>query len=248
MERNRARLLIAAAVALIVAGFFFFVPSIAQDETYHLFADNRAILGIPNFWNVASNLPFAIVGFLGLWKLRGALDRVLFTGVVLTFFGSAYYHLAPSDPRLVWDRLPMTFVFMPLLACVVSRESNSGSSRWLLASLVTCGAASVVWWSITNDLRLYVLIQYGPLLILLPALWFIRDARYLAAVLGLYALAKLAEFYDRALFSYLPVSGHAAKHVLAALATYVIFRWRLIAFSHTVKANAVYQSTEAAFC
>jgi hypothetical protein len=248
MEPHRARLLIAAGVALIVAGFFFFVPSIAQDETYHLFADNRAILGIPNFWNVASNLPFAIVGFLGLWKLRGAIDRVLFTGVVLTFFGSAYYHLAPSDPRLVWDRLPMTFVFMPLLACVVSRESNSRSSRRLLASLVTCGAASVVWWSITNDLRLYVLIQFGPLVILLPALWFVRGARYLTAVLALYALAKLSEFYDGAVFSYLPVSGHTVKHVLAALATYFIFRWRVMAAGGTANASALCESAETALC
>lgn len=133
MGLNRARFLIAAAVALIVAGFFLFVPPLAQDETYHLFADNRTVLGVPNFWNVSSNLPFAIAGILGLWKLRGALDRVLFTGVLLTFFGSAYYHLAPSDARLVWDRLPMTLVFMPLLASVVSRESDSRSSRWLLA-------------------------------------------------------------------------------------------------------------------
>lgn len=248
MEPNRARFLIAAGVALIVAGFFLFVPPIAQDETYHSFADNRTMLGIPNFWNVASNLPFAIVGILGLWKLRGALDRILFTGVLLTFFGSAYYHLAPSDPRLVWDRLPMTFVFMPLLACVVSRESNSRSSRRLLAFLVICGVASVVWWSITNDLRLYVLIQFGPLVILLPALWFVRGARYLAAVLALYALAKLSEFYDGAVFSYLPVSGHTVKHVLAALATYFIFRWRVMAASGTANASAPCESAEAALC
>ena len=114
-ELNRCRLVIAAALALIVAGFFLFVPRIAQDETYNLFADNR---GIPNFRDVASNLPFAIVGILGLWNLRGGGDLVLFTGVQLTFFGSAYYHLAPSDVRLVWDRLPMTLVFMPLLAWV----------------------------------------------------------------------------------------------------------------------------------
>jgi hypothetical protein len=249
MEPNRSRLFIGGVgVAVFVSAFFLFVPRIAQDETYHLFADQRTVFGIPNFWNVASNLPFGVVGILGLWKLRGVVDRVLFTGVLLTFFGSAYYHLAPSDARLVWDRLPMTLVFMPLLACVVSRESDSRSSRWLLAFLVICGVASVLWWSIANDLRPYFLVQFGPLLILLPALFFMRDARYLAAVLGLYALAKLAEFYDRAVFSYLPVSGHTAKHVLAALATYFIFRWRLVAASGTAKANAVCESTEAALC
>ena len=135
---NHTRFLIGAALALSVFAFFRLVPPIAQDETYHLFADDHSLWGIPNFWNVASNLPFAIVGVLGLWKLRGVFDYVLFTGVAaLTFFGSAYYHLAPNDTRLVWDRLPMTLVFMALLACVVTGESDLPFSRLLLASLVT---------------------------------------------------------------------------------------------------------------
>jgi hypothetical protein len=229
MPSNRTNLAIAATLALCVSAFFLFVPPIAQDEGYHFFADNRTLWGIPDFWNVASNLPFAIVGMLGLWKLDGVFDRVLFTGVLLTFFGSSYYHLAPSDSRLVWDRLPMTLVFMALLARVVSGEDDSRNGRWLLASLVACGIASVLWWSVTDDLRFYVLVQFGPLLILVPALWFVRDARYLAFVLMLYALAKLAEFYDHAIFAHLPISGHTAKHILAAMATYTVFRWRLLA-------------------
>jgi hypothetical protein len=218
--QSKTRLLIAAA-GLAVLRFFLFVPPITQDQAYHLFGDNRTILGVPNFWNVVSNLPFALVGLLGLWKLRGVPDRVLFTGVLLTFFGSAYYHLAPSDARLVWDRLPMTLVFMALLACVLEVDN------WLLAVFLACGVASVLWWNVTNDLRPYVLVQFGPLLILVPAVWFLRNARYLAAVLAFYALAKLAEFYDRGIFSTLPISGHTIKHVLAAIATYYIFRWRL---------------------
>ena len=217
---------LSAASALVVVAFFVFVPPIAQDEAYHFFADARTLAGIPNFWNVASNLPFAVVGALGLRKLRSLHDRVLFSGVLLTFFGSAYYHLAPSDATLVWDRLPMTLVFMSLLACVVSGETESRSSRWLLAFFVACGVASVLCWRFTSDLRAYVLVQFGPLLILIPALWFVRDARFLAATLVFYALAKLAEFYDRGIFSGLPISGHSIKHVLAAIATYFIYRWR----------------------
>ena len=245
MHTNRARLFIAAAVLAVLA-FFLFVPPIAQDETYHRFADNRTVWGIPNFWNVVSNVPFAVVVILGLWKLRASFDRVLFAGVLLTFFGSSYYHLAPSDGRLVWDRLPMTLVFMALLACVVSGEKDSRSSRWLLALLVTFGVASVVWWSFTKDLRFYALVQFGPLLMLVPALWFVRDARYLAAVFGFYALAKAAEFWDHAIFSGLPISGHSIKHVLAAIATYFVFRWRLAAAEKTSRASVRHQPAEAA--
>ena len=104
----------------------------------------------------------------------------------------------------------------------------------------------MLWWRFTNDLRLYILVQFGPLLILIPALWFIRDARYLAAVLGCYALAKLAEFYDHAIFSGLPVSGHTAKHVFAALATYFVFRWRCRAVADTAHAGTRRQPVEAA--
>jgi hypothetical protein len=147
MRIERVRPVTGAAFALMVSAFFLFVPPIAQDQAYHLFADSRTLWDVPNFWNVASNLPFAVVGILGLWKLRGVFDRVLFTGVLLTFFGSAYYHLAPSDARLVWDRLPMTLVFMALLACVVK------ANDWLLAMFLACGVASVLWWSMTGDLR-----------------------------------------------------------------------------------------------
>jgi hypothetical protein len=34
-------------------------------------------------------------------------------------------------------------------------------------------------------------------------------------------------FYDRTIFSNLPMSGHTLKRVLAAAATYFILRWRL---------------------
>jgi hypothetical protein len=246
MPSNRVRLLVALAVVFIVSAFLLFVPPITQDQAYHFFADSRTIWGIPNFWNVVSNLPFAFVGFLGLWKLRGVFDRALFTGVLLTFFGSAYYHLAPDDARLVWDRLPMTIVFMSLLAGVVSNEVDSPSGRWLLAFLVSCGVASVFWWSVTKDLRLYVLVQFGPLLILVPALWFVRDARYLTVVLAFYALAKLSEFYDRPILAALPLSGHTVKHLLAAVATYFVFRWRLLAAGKRATASAAYWKAQPA--
>jgi hypothetical protein len=203
------------------------VPPIAQDETYHLFAVGRELWGIPNFWNAVSNLPFALIAPLGLWKLRSTVDRALFTGILMTFFGSAYYHLAPSDARLIWDRLPMTIVFMSLLACVITKDGHSSSHHCVLPVLVTCGIMSVVWWSVTGDLRLYILVQFGPLLILVPGVWFVRDARFLVAVLTCYSLAKLAEFYDRTIFGAAPVSGHTIKHLLAATAAFFILRWRL---------------------
>ena len=43
------------------------LPPLLQDQSYHQFADQRELFGIPNFWNVVSNLPFIAVGAMGLF-------------------------------------------------------------------------------------------------------------------------------------------------------------------------------------
>src|SRR5262245_63120081 len=100
--------LMAASLAILPL-----LPPIPQDPSYHQFADQRTLLGIPHFWNVVSNLPFVLVGAIGLWQFgRDRASFVLFLGVFLTGFGSAYYHWDPNDDTLFWDRLPMALTFM----------------------------------------------------------------------------------------------------------------------------------------
>jgi hypothetical protein len=127
-------LLIALIMVIATAASLF--PVTPQPQSYHHFADQREWLGIPNFGDVASNLGFAIVGIWGLIELlrrgpRGIvftdprerwLYELIFVGMLLTAFGSSYYHLAPDNPRLVWDRLPMTIVFMSLVAAVIAER------------------------------------------------------------------------------------------------------------------------------
>src|SRR5204863_1270872 len=106
-----------------------------QDPAYHNFADHRSILGVLHGLNVLSNIPFLVIGAVGLAFLGSAAARrpggpflrsaerwpfvVFFVGVALTAFGSAYYHLDPTNSRLVWDRLPMAVGFMALFAAVL---------------------------------------------------------------------------------------------------------------------------------
>jgi hypothetical protein len=222
---RRATVAAAAITALAAVLLFVFAPPIAQDERYHVFSDGRTLIGIPNFWNVVSNLPFACVGILGLLRLRGFTARLLFSGVLLTCFCSAYYHLAPNDSRLVWDRLPMTLVFTSFLFWVITEKEECPDLRMLLL-LLFCGISSVVWWRMTGDLRPYVLVQFGPMGLMLAALWDVRRRKYLGAVLGFYFLAKVAEHFDHAIYSSLPISGHTLKHLLAACGSYCILRWR----------------------
>jgi len=201
------------------------LPHIAQDESYHSFADQRTIWAIPNFWNVVSNLPFAILGVWGLWRLGGATARVLFTGLFLTSVGSACYHLAPSDARLIWDRLPMTLVFMSFLAAVIAEGRSPRWEALILSLLLVLGIASIWWWRTAGNLLPYLLVQFAPVIMMLPAFWRASGKRWLGYVAALYAAAKIAEFYDPSIYSVLPLSGHTWKHLLGAAAGYCILRW-----------------------
>lgn len=229
---------IASLVVVLVITGVFMQPPIMQDPAYHDFADRRDLLEIPNFLNIISNLAFLAVGMAGI--LLCALPRkelgarrawlACFAGVALVSFGSAFYHLAPDNSTLVWDRLPMSVGFMALTVAVLAEWVNPRLERALLAPAIVLGIASVMYWHYTDDLRPYVLVQFLPLL-MMPAVLFLSDCPqrgrgYLLAALVVYLAAKLAEHYDHAVFSLTGeiISGHSLKHLLAGLALFVVYR------------------------
>lgn len=217
-------LMIASLVGLLL------LPPIAQDQSYHDFADQRTLLGVPHFWNVVSNFPFIAIGAAGLWQLRRdpAID-VLFLGILLTGFGSAYYHLDPNDRTLFWDRLPMAVSFMAILANAIEERVDAKAGAILLWPLVAVGVFSILLWRWTGDLRLYGWVQFFPCLAL-PLLFLLFPAKYSGTsywliAAALYALAKLFEFYDNAIYSIGSIlSGHTLKHVAAAAACFAVLR------------------------
>lgn len=223
---NRGKLAIVAGVALFVL-FLLLVPPLHQDQSYHQFADRRTILGVPNFWDVISNVPFLIVGAMGLVTFRDFASRLLFLGVFFTAFGSGYYHLAPDNARLFWDRLPMTIVFMSLLALAMNE-------RTLVVPFVMVGVVSVVWWRLTDNLWLYGFVQFVPMVVLLIIA--IRREPRLWPVFIFYGLSKLAEHFDKQIYSVSPLSGHTIKHLLAGIASWYIYRWIQLS-RRTPKAN-----------
>lgn len=218
---------------------------IAQDPAYHLFADQLTLFGIPNFWNVLSNLPFLIVGATGIsLVLRKPADPlrnlwlVFFTGIFLTAFGSGYFHLSPDNDTLAWDRLTMTIGFMSFLAIVVGEYLSIEWGKRLLRPFLIIGAASVVYWLYTEsagvgDLRPYALVQFLPM-VLIPVIAIARRTHsdlgiYIAWMILFYTAAKLAEHYDDEIFAFGNLlSGHSLKHVFAALApaSLLVCLWR----------------------
>lgn len=228
------------ALTVVIIGAVFFLPPIAQDLAYHDFADKRAFLGIPNFGDVVGNAPFAIVGILGLALLariknsfadRAAyrLWQVFFAGVFLVAFGSGYYHWAPDNHTLVWDRLPMTIAFMSLFSLIIMRHINRRAGLYLFLPLLLTGIGSVFYWDYTEaqgagDLRLYALVQFLPMILIPLILWLFpakeSGMRYLLYTLGFYVLAKVLEHFDEGFFTIFGgmVSGHTLKHLAAAAA------------------------------
>src|SRR5215472_3344597 len=145
----------------------FLLPPIIQNQNYHDFADQRTLLGIPNFWNVVSNIPFVGIGAVGLWQFgRCSATMLLFLGIFLTAFGSSYYHLDPNDQTLFWDRLPMTLCFAAILAAVVEERVDAKAGAMLLRPLLAIGIFSLLLWRWTDDLRLYAWAQFFPFLAL----------------------------------------------------------------------------------
>ena len=137
------------------------------------------MLGIPNFWNVVSNLPFIAVGAVGLWQFRDAIRQpsCCSSGILLTGFGSSYYHWNPNDGTLFWDRLPIALAFMAILAIAVEERVDARAGAILLWPLLAVGVLSLLLWRWTGDLRLYGWVQFFPCLAL-PLLFLLFPPKY----------------------------------------------------------------------
>lgn len=229
-------------VALALLGAIMAVGPIPQDPGYHQFADQRVILGVPNFFNVASNVLFLAFGIAGtvlcLGPHRPASSTswaMFFIGGILIGVGSGYYHWTPDSATLMWDRMAMTVSFMALLAALVSEHVGAVPEKVVLICAIAIGVAAVLWWHYTDDLRLYIWVQAVPLAAI-PLMLALFPGRYTHRVyllygFSFYVVAKLAEVGDRQLFALTSnmLSGHSLKHLLAAfgfLFVYLMLRRR----------------------
>jgi hypothetical protein len=236
-----------AGVTLGLAAAAILVPAMPQPLSYHRFADCRTLWSIPNFFNVVSNLPFLFGGGLGLALVhRGRVQfldareqmpyLVFFLGALLTSVGSAYYHLAPDNPRLVWDRLPMTLGFAGLTAAAVAERFDLRAGLRSLWPLLAVGAGTVLYWYATERMGAGNVIPYAAfqtwsivMVVLLIAAFPSRrytHGHLLIWAAGWYGLAKLFETFDLGVYRLSGglMSGHTIKHLVAAAAVFAIVR------------------------
>ncbi len=231
---------------------------IAQPGHYHDFADRSAALGIHHAADVFSNAGFALVAIWGWLTLRSRRDsdalragwpgyRLFLIGLFLTAFGSGFYHFAPDNARLIWDRLPIALACAGLLVGVRGDTKPGLKTEIEAIVLAVYAVASVAWWAYTDrigadDLRPYLLLQGLPL-VLIPLWQAIHrapraDRIAFAAAMGLYVLAKIAEIFDHEIANILGVvSGHTLKHLIATAATATVVWGLTRRFTERVRAD-----------
>ena len=236
LSRAEAGLLLGVAALLALSLFGPVLPASAHQ---HTLADQRALWGIPCALDVLSNLPFAIAGLWGLVALRrvapGMLDApsralasLFFAGLVCTAAGSALYHWQPQDAGLLWDRLGMVLPFAGLLGLAGASRVSARAGAAAAGTVLLAGPLAVLWWSHSGNLLPWAVVQLGGMLVVLALACLPRRdgalALHLGAVMALYALAKLFEAADHAVFEATgqAVSGHSLKHVLAAAAAWPV--------------------------
>ncbi|MFB3905843.1 MAG: alkaline phytoceramidase [Acidobacteriota bacterium] len=243
------RFLLLLGITLVSLALTFAIPAIPQDRGYHHFADRRVFAGVPNSLNVLSNLPFAVVGVVGIAGLlrrrrsplfldsRESLPYfAFFAGIFLVGLGSAYYHLFPSNQSLVWDRLPISMVLVAFACSQLAERVSPKTGSILLAPLLGLGIGSVLYWKLTElvgkgDLRPYGFVRFFPM-VLVAFLILIFPTRYtgsgrLVLALVLFAVSSLLEALDKPVLQVGGlVSGHTLKHLVAALSAYLV--WEML--------------------
>ena len=241
-----ARLWLLGLLAFALAAAVVLMPPMPTPAHLSVYVDQRNFFGVPNFFDVVSNLPLAIVGAWGLYAAARPVGkafntaaekwpyRVLFASIALAGLGSTYYHLAPDGARLLWDRLPIALGFMALLSAVIAERIHLKAGVYLLAPLLVAGAAAVLYWRWTvingsENVLPYAAVQYGGMAaVVLIALLFrsrYTRGRDILGAAALYGAAKVAEMLDAPIYALGGiVSGHTLKHLLAALAVWWLLR------------------------
>lgn len=202
----------------------------------HPFVDARALLGLPNAMDVLSNAPIALAGLWGLLVLRRhprygttrQAAQVFFVGLLLTGFGSAWYHRAPDADGLVWDRLGMAVTFAGAHALTVADRVGALSARQTLWTALPLAVLSAVLPAANGNVLPWAVVQFGGMALIV---WLALRKPVvgaagirLGALIGLYALAKVLELGDAAVFHATDgtISGHSLKHLAAACAAWPV--------------------------
>ncbi|CAL9206089.1 unnamed protein product [Musa hybrid cultivar] len=237
-RENRGR--VWAGAILLWLLLMLATPRISHSHAFHLFADMRNFLGVPNTLNVLTTFPFLLVGVPGLVlclsgccfgiSLRGEMWgwAFFYAATATAAFGSAYYHLRPDDDRVVWDKLPTMTSASSLLSILVIERIDERMGISCLSSLITLVLVSIACERTFDDLRLCMMFHIVPC-IAIPALLFLfppkyTHSRFWFCATGFYLLARFEAIADKKIYSasrYI-ISGHSLEHLCLAMVPIIL--------------------------
>jgi hypothetical protein len=230
--------MVLAIVFPLLAPLLPYIPASGHSHVHahgHAFIDARSYFGIPNCLDVISNIPFLLAGVWGLLLLRHhtlanathTAAQIFFFGLVLTFFGSSFYHWSPSDFGLMIDRIGMAVAFTGVISFAsASRLGDSAAKLAMPVLMVVASLSAIAAYSLQNVLP-WAVVQFGGMVMIawlaaLPQ----REGDHLNiwALIAWYTLAKILEAGDEAVFHLTlgHVSGHSLKHIAACLAAWPV--------------------------
>jgi hypothetical protein len=226
-----SRLLLGSVMLFVAGTVLQLIWPLSQPASYHHFADERSLDSLHNVADVLSNLVILAAGILNLgWVGRHASRQpaqfpgmlVAAIGLVLTAFGSAWYHMAPTDATLVWDRFPMTIVFAGILAMLWTSAAGQRVGWVQMLIMVAVSLATIGYWLAFNSLWPYAILQFGGLAVIV-GMTLARKVDGVFAwtlVIVFYGIAKIFESLDWQVWdlSHHVIAGHALKHVASGLA------------------------------
>ncbi|XP_002963991.2 uncharacterized protein LOC9655581 [Selaginella moellendorffii] len=234
-ENKDQRTLLWGASLLLFFLLMLLTPAITKNQSQHAFADQRNFLGFPNTLNVFSTFPYLVIGCIGTvlcaqgnyfgFSSQGEVWgwTWFFVGITASAFGSAYYHLRPSDSRFVWDCLPMAYAFASIVAVFVVEKRDELKGPKSFVPLLLAASATATYWWFADDMQLFALLQFIPS-VAIPAMTVALPPKYTQSwywmwAAGMYLLAKLAEAFDSRVYHWTRflVSGHTVKHLSTAM-------------------------------
>jgi hypothetical protein len=215
---------------------FVVVPRVA------FFLASRSLANFSTVANVVTSLPFIALGIGGFRYLVPGSGRNPLSGrlsppsaafvfsLILVGAGSVFYHAFPSTNHLLWDRLPIA-ICLAAFACAIA---DSRMGRALLLPVLAVSVSSVLYWYVTvarghEDLRPYAAVQVGVVLwavVVVLGRWRRRDGRAeLRWALAAYAGGRIVELFEQQIYHEAGLDlGHPLKHLLVALAAFLIIR------------------------
>jgi hypothetical protein len=236
VSRNVAPWILRATIGLAAIAAML-APPLRRGPGFHDYADQRAWLGLPHAGDVLSNLPFVLVGVLGLARGRRGFAALPCAGFVLIGLGSGAYHVAPGDAALAFDWLPIVLTLAWLAGAVIADRQDPRLGVAVAAAGSAAAIAGVlVWWAgggttpPGGDMRWYVTTQaLGVALVAAAAILPARpgaafDRRWLLAGVTGFLAARALSSSDQCLLDAIGVSGHSLKHLVLGAAAACVLR------------------------